>query len=157
SRCVRGPCVPCSCERCRSRPLRAIRTIRPDASLHVHHCRWRWSSPPSHSSQATSLIDRSVTVFTTPSASLTFLWLTATPLPGRKLDSSSSPRLADASTDYRTDRAGDFGLLLTEKRSLDFPTNGGHPWKGVHSAWELHPCPERDAPTPPSSTPFGRD
>src|SRR5260370_26405415 len=36
---------------------------------------------------------------------------------------------------------------------LDFPTDGGHPVKGVYSPLEVHQCRERDVPTPRSSRP----
>src|SRR5262249_61241553 len=35
--------------------------------------------------------------------------------------------------------------------ALDFPTNGGHPVKGVPSPWEVQQCRVHDAPTLPSS------
>ena len=38
-------------------------------------------------------------------------------------------------------------------KDLDRPKNGGHPVKSVNSHWEVHPCHDCDAPTPPSSRP----
>src|SRR5205823_2576229 len=43
--------------------------------------------------------------------------------------------------------------VVGELPNLDFPTDSGHPVKGVNSPREVHRWPERDAPTPPSSRP----
>jgi hypothetical protein len=41
--------------------------------------------------------------------------------------------------------------------NMDFPTNGGHPVKGVQSPWEVPQCRAPDARTPPSSRPRPSD
>ncbi len=70
--------------------------------------------------------------------------------PGPVLKRSATPRPA---TSTNNTPGSYFRPRRRRERGLDFPTNGGHPVKGVQSPWEVQQWRERGAPTPPSSRP----